>query len=72
MRVTPQSSTDSCGEQGTSAQPQPQPVVVGQTISQQYPQSPVQGVPGTQVRILAYFTKSRTKNSSLFSQGLRI
>ena len=52
MRITPQSSTESCGEQGTPSQPQAQPqtMVVGQSIPQQYPQSPAQTVPPTQVR----------------------
>ena len=54
MRITPQSSTESCGEQGTPSQPQPQAqpqtMVVGQSIPQQYPQSPAQTVPPTQVR----------------------
>ena len=54
MRITPQSSTESCGEQGTPSQPQPQAqpqtMVVGQSIPQQYPQCPAQTVPPTQVR----------------------
>ena len=49
MRMTPQSSTDSCGEQAIPTPQQPQPVMMGQNMAQQYPQSPVQGVPGAQV-----------------------
>ena len=61
--VSSVSSTDSashsgkklcCYTQGTTSQPQPQAqpqtVVVGQSIPQQYPQSPAQTVPPTQVR----------------------
>ena len=39
-----------CYTRGTPSQPQPQTMVVGQSIPQQYPQSPVQTVPPTQVR----------------------
>ena len=43
-----------CYTQGTTSQPQsqaqPQTMVVGQSIPQQYPQSPAQTVPPTQVR----------------------
>ena len=57
--VSSVSSTDSashsgkklcCYTQGTSSQAQPQTMVVGQSIPQQYPQSPAQTVPPTQVR----------------------
>ena len=61
--VSSVSSTDSasysgkklcCYTQGTPSQPQPQAqpqtMVVGQSIPQQYPQSPAQTVPPTQVR----------------------
>ena len=57
--VSSVSSTDSashsgkklcCYTQGTTSQPQPQTTVVGQSIPQQYPQSPAQTVPPTQVR----------------------
>ena len=62
--VSSVSSTDSashsgkklcCYTQGTTSQPhgpqaQPQTMVVGQSIPQQYPQSPAQTVPPTQVR----------------------
>ena len=59
--VSSVSSTDSashsgkklfCYTQGTTSQPQAQPqtMVVGQSIPQQYPQSPAQTVPPTQVR----------------------
>ena len=59
--VSSVSSTDSashsgkklcCYTRGTPSQPQPQPqtMVVGQSIPQQYPQSPAQTVPPTQVR----------------------
>ena len=41
-----------CYTRGTSSQPQAQPqtMVVGQSIPQQYPQSPAQTVPPTRVR----------------------
>ena len=59
--VSSVSSTDSashsgkkvcCYTRGTTSQPQAQPqtMVVGQSIPQQYPQSPAQTVPPTQVR----------------------
>ena len=57
--VSSVSSTDSashsgkklcCYTQGTPSQAQPQTMVVGQSIPQQYPQSPAQTVPPTQVR----------------------
>ena len=59
--VSSVSSTDSashsgkklcCYTQGTTSQPQAQPqtMVVGQSIPQQYPQSPAQTVPPTRVR----------------------
>ena len=57
--VSSVSSTDSashlgkklcCYTRGTPSQAQPQTMVVGQSIPQQYPQSPAQTVPPTQVR----------------------